>query len=137
MKTVVALFALCALFPGPTHLALAQDDSPPKAPAPAAPGDRGTAARPPRHGNTKTTAAGAHQKEDSRDIAPPEDDDVPDASDPYARDPYETEPSEEEGRTGDDVSPKLDEPSAGSVHEPDDAHAVDGDDTDPDDAAGD
>lgn len=127
------LFALCTLLPGPTPPALAQDG----APAPAGPSARGTPSQPPVRGTPDAPAAGAHQQEDSQDVAPPEHEEVPEATDPYARDPYENEPSGDEGGTVEDVNPNLDEPSAGT-REPDipDAADGDGDDTEPDDAAG-
>ena len=130
MKVLVALFAL---FLRVAPVALAQDDATPKAPTPAAPADHGPPSQPSEYPNPKTPAPRDHEKATASESAPPEPEEPPEPLDPYVHDPYETEPSEDEDGM---AEVKPDEPSAAGAYEPDDSHALDGDDTEPDGAAG-
>jgi hypothetical protein len=141
MKAALALLALCALLVGLAPRALAQDDDAPSAPAPGASGGPPTGPAPRSGASQNAPAAGPEEEDDSTELAPPQREGTPPASDPdpYAREPYESEPSEDEGGADDGANPKLAAPTDRSAptHEPHDPYAVDPTAIDPYDVDGD
>ncbi len=127
MKTVGALFALCALFVGPAPRTLAQDDHGQSA---RPPGGRGTGSARPSAGNPKVPAARSDEQGDSTDSAPRHrEETLP--SDPYARDPYDTELPDEGNGAAEDESPTLGAPSGRDTQESEDPYPTDQLGTDP------